>query len=273
MTDIAEKRARFARLHEAGCFIIPNPWDVGSAVWLERMGFQALATTSSGMAWAQGRTDGGLGLEKVLEHLADLAAAVDIPVNADFMAGFAPDADGVGRNVARAVETGVAGLSIEDSTGDPDQPLFDFDAAVDRIRAARAAIDAAGPGVVLTGRSEGFLVGRPDLKETIRRLVAYAEAGADCLYAPGVGGVAEVGEIVKAVAPRPVNVLVGSIGISAKDMAWAGARRLSVGGALARVAYGAMDRAAREMLEHGSFDGLLGGASFSSMEAVFRGEP
>ena len=211
-TSPADQRAHFRRLHEQGCFVMPNPWDVGSARWLERLGFPALATTSSGSAWAQARPDGGLELDEVLDHLTDMAAAVEVPLNADFMHGFAADADGVGRNVALAVATGVAGLSIEDSTGDPARPLFGVEAAVDRIRAARCAIDESGPGVVLTGRSEGFLVGRPDLKETITRLVAYAEAGADCLYAPGVNGTAEVAEIVKAVAPRPVNVLVGAPG-------------------------------------------------------------
>jgi 2-methylisocitrate lyase-like PEP mutase family enzyme len=185
------------------------------------------------------------------------------------MAGFARDAEGVGRNAARAVETGAAGLSIEDSTGEPDRPLFDRAEAVERIAAARAAIDASGSGVVLTGRSEGFLVGRPDLKETIARLVAYAEAGADCLYAPGLNGPAEVAEIVRAVAPRPVNVLVGSPGPTVKALAEAGARRISVGGALARAAYGALDRAAREMLESGAFGGLAGGAPFAELERTF----
>ena len=255
----ADKRARFRRLHEQGCFLIPNPWDVGSAKWLERLGFEALATTSSGSAWARGCPDGGLELDEVLDHLTDLAVAVDVPLNADFMSGFAADADGVGRNVALAVATGVAGLSIEDSTGDPARPLFGLDEAVDRLRAARWAIDESGPGVVLTGRSEGFLVGRPDLKETITRLVAYAEAGADCLFAPGVNGTAEVAEIVRAVAPKPVNVLVGGPGPTVKALADAGARRISTGGALARAAFGAMDRAAREMLEQGTFGGLAGG--------------
>ena len=265
----ADKRARFRRLHEQGCFILPNPWDVGSAKWLERLGFPALATTSSGAAWAKGRPDGGLALDEVLDHLTELAQAVDIPLNADFMHGFAGDADGVGRNVALAVATGVAGLSIEDSTGDPAQPLFGLEEAVDRIRAARCAIDESGPGAVLTGRCEGFLVGRPDLKETINRLVAYAEAGADCLYAPGVNGTTEVAEIVRAVAPRPVNVLVGAPGPTAKALAEAGARRISTGGALARAAYGAMDRAAREMLEHGTFGGLAGGLPGAALEAAF----
>ena len=265
----ADKRDRFRRLHEQGCFIIPNPWDLGSARWLERLGFPALATTSSGAAWAQARPDGGLSVDAVLDHLSDMAAAVEVPVNADFMSGFAADADGVGRNVALAAATGVAGLSIEDSTGDPARPLFGLEEAVDRIRAARCAIDETGPGVVLTGRSEGFLVGRPDLKATIARLVAYAEAGADCLYAPGVNGTAEVAEIVRAVAPRPVNVLVGGPGPTVAALAEAGARRISTGGALARAAYGAMDRAAREMLEQGTFGGLADALPFAALDGAF----
>lgn len=269
-TSPADKRSHFRRLHQQGCFVMPNPWDIGSARWLEGLGFPALATTSSGSAWAQGRPDGGLSLDAALDHLADLAAAVDVPLNADFMHGFAADADGVSRNVALAVATGVAGLSIEDSTGDPARPLFDLEDAVDRIRAARCAIDASGPGVVLTGRSEGFLVGRPDLKATIARLVAYAEAGADCLYAPGVNGTAEVAQIVAAVAPKPVNVLVGAPGPAVRALAEVGARRISTGGALARTAYGAMDRAAREMLEQGTFGGLAGGLPFAALEAAFR---
>jgi 2-methylisocitrate lyase-like PEP mutase family enzyme len=269
-TSAPDKRARFRRLHEAGCFVMPNPWDVGSAIWLERLGFAALATTSSGSAWARGRPDGGLSLEQTLDHLSALAAAVDVPLNADFMHGFAPDAEGVGRNVARAVATGVAGLSIEDSTGDADRPLFERDAAVDRIAAARAAIDASGTGVVLTGRCEAFLVGRPDLKETIARLVAYAEAGADCLYAPAAVAPDQVAAIVGAVAPKPVNVLVGWPGQTVKGLAELGVRRLSVGGALARTAFAALDRAAREMLEQGTFDGLAGGLSFAELERTFR---
>ena len=266
----ADKRAQFRRLHEQGCFILPNPWDVGSARWLERLGFAALASTSSGSAWAHGRPDGGLSLDEALDHLTELASAVEVPLNADFMSGFAADAEGVGRNVALAVATGVAGLSIEDSTGDPARPLFEQEEAVDRLRAARCAIDSSGPGVVLTGRSEGFLVGRPDLKATIARLVAYAEAGADCLYAPGVNGPAEVAAIVEAVAPKPVNVLVGAPGPTVKALAEAGARRISIGGALARAAYGAMDRAAREMLEQGTFGGLAGGLPFAALDGAFR---
>jgi 2-methylisocitrate lyase-like PEP mutase family enzyme len=271
-TTPADKRARFRRLHQEGCFVMPNPWDVGGAKWLERLGFPALASTSAGAAWAQARPDGGLPIDAVLDHLSDLATAVDLPLNADFMHGFAADADGVGRNVALAVATGVAGLSIEDSTGDPLRPLFEVEEAAERIRAARCAIDETGPGVVLTGRSEGFLVGRPDLKATIQRLVAYAEAGADCLYAPGVNGTAEVAEIVRAVAPRPVNVLVGAPGPTVRALAEAGARRISTGGALARAAYGAMDRAARELLEQGTFGGLAGALPFADLDEAFGTE-
>jgi len=200
----------FRRLHEAGCFVIPNPWDVGSARTLERLGFKALATTSSGFAWTLGRSDNAVSLEEALDHIRAIAGSVEVPVNADFEGGFAVEPEGVAANVGRAVSTGIAGISIEDSTGDPDDPLFDPDLAVERIRAARAAIDASGTGVLLTGRSEGFIVGRPDLAETIRRLVAYADAGADCLYAPGLRAASDISAVVAAVSPKPVNVLVGS---------------------------------------------------------------
>ncbi|MEK6686963.1 MAG: isocitrate lyase/phosphoenolpyruvate mutase family protein, partial [Gemmatimonadota bacterium] len=206
----AETRARFHELHQAGCFVMPNPWDPGSARLLADLGFPALATTSAGFAWTLGRPDNGVTLTEALAHLQAIAQAVSLPVNADFEGGFAVEPEGVLANVTLAVETGVAGLSIEDSTGDPSAPLYDIALAVERIRAARQAIDATGSGVVLTGRSEGFLVGRPDLDETIRRLAAYAEAGADCLYAPRLSTLDEVRAVVQAVAPRPVNVLVGS---------------------------------------------------------------
>ncbi|HSO70420.1 MAG TPA: isocitrate lyase/phosphoenolpyruvate mutase family protein, partial [Arachnia sp.] len=202
--------AEFHRMHSSGCFVMPNPWDVGSARVLEQLGFPALATTSAGFAWTVGRSDAHLGLEQALGHLRDVAGAVDVPVNADFQGGYAVDPEGVAANVALAAATGIAGLSIEDASGDEADPLFEFDLAVDRIRAARSAIDEGGTGVLLTGRSEGFVCGRPDIDETIRRLVAYAEAGADCLYAPRITSLEHVSAIISAVSPKPVNLLINA---------------------------------------------------------------
>lgn len=256
----------FRRLHESGCFVMPNPWDAGTARALEQLGFPALATTSAGFAWTLGRPDNGVALDEALAHLRQVAAAVTVPVNADFEGGYASDPEGVSAHVAAAVTTGIAGLSIEDSTGDPDNPLHDLELAVDRIRAAREAIDRSGSGVVLTARSEGFVVGRPDLDETIRRLQAYAAAGADCLYAPRIDTVAQVTAIVAAVAPKPVNLLINSPFITADQAAQLGVRRISVGGTLARTAWRGFLDAAREIAEAGTFtrfeqlpnvDGLL----------------
>jgi methylisocitrate lyase len=230
----AEKRRRFRELHESGCFLMPNPWDVGSALALQNLGFVALASTSAGMAWSLGRADNHAPLDEALAHLAALAAAVDVPLNADFENGFADEPAAVAANVARAVETGVAGLSIEDSTGDQEKPLYEFNLAVERVAAAHSAIDAAGGDVVLTARSEGFIAGQPNLEETIRRLQAFAAAGADCLYAPGLQEGAQIGEMVRALAPRPVNVL--TLGAPTAELAALGVRRISVGAALARVA-------------------------------------
>lgn len=266
----AETRARFHELHQAGCFVMPNPWDPGSARLLADLGFPALATTSACFAWTLGRPDNGVTLTEALAHLQAIAQAVSLPVNADFEGGFAVEPEGVLANVTLAVETGVAGLSIEDSTGDPSAPLYDIALAVERIRAARQAIDATGSGVVLTGRSEGFLVGRPDLDETIRRLAAYAEAGADCLYAPRLSTLDEVRAVVQAVAPRPVNVLVGSGWTTVEELAEAGVRRISVGGGLARVALGGMLATAREMMVSGTFAGLANAAPFAEIEEAFR---
>ena len=251
----ADRYVVFANLHESGCFVIPNPWDAGTAKVLAQRGFPALATTSSGSAWSMGYPDHGVPLEQALAHLALIAGSVDVPVNADFEAGFADRAEDVATNVARAVETGVAGLSIEDSTGDPAKPLYDFELAVDRIRGARAAIDRSGRRVLLTGRSEGFIAGRPDLKETIRRLAAYADAGAECLYAPGLASIAEVAAIVAAVAPKPVNVLARST-FTVKDLAHVGVRRISVGGAFARAAWTGFLDAVREAAQQGKFTSL-----------------
>ncbi len=235
---------------------MPNPWDVGSARYLASLGFPAIATTSAGLAWTMGRADGRVTLDEVLAHLRGVADAVDVPVNADFEGGFAVDPEGVGRNVALAAGTGVAGVSIEDSTGDADDPLFEFELAVERIRAARAALDASGTGIVLTGRSEGFIAGRPDLDETVRRLRAYADAGADCLYAPGISTREQIVAIVEAVAPKPVNVLVWGGFLSVAELAELGVRRISTGSRLAATAWGAAMRAATEMAEQGTFDGL-----------------
>ncbi|HEY5071264.1 MAG TPA: isocitrate lyase/phosphoenolpyruvate mutase family protein [Caulobacteraceae bacterium] len=255
----SEKRRAFRKLHEGDCFLMPNPWDVGSAVALERLGFAAVASTSAGMAWSLGRADNSTPLAEVVAHLAALASAVDIPLNADFENGFADEPKQVGENVALAVDAGVAGLSIEDSTGEPDAPLYDFALAVERVAAARRAIDAADAEVVLTARSEGFIAGRPDLEETLRRLRAYAEAGADCLYAPGLREEAQIAGVVGALAPRPVNVL--TLGLPVTRLAALGVRRISVGGSLARAAWGEFFRAAREMADEGGF------ASFSRATA------
>lgn len=263
-----EKRQRFRELHRQGCFVIPNPWDIGSAMALQSLGFQALASTSSGMAWSLGRPDNGVELERVLAHLENVVKAVDLPVNADFEGGFAVSPEGVAANVARAIETGVAGLSIEDSTGDSEAPLYDFELAVERVAAARAAIDAAGGEVLLTARSEGFFIGRPDLEETVRRLQAFAEAGADCLYAPGIRSEQEISSVVQAVAPKPVNVL--TLGHSLDQLAELGVRRISVGGALARVAWGAFLRAAEEIAREGRFEQLAQGAKGAELNALFR---
>ena len=255
--QIRARRATFRQLHAAGCFAIPNPWDAASARWLAGLGFQALASTSSGHAWSQGHADGGMPLPAVLDYLRSLVAATDLPVNADFEHGLADDAAGVARNVALAVDTGVAGLSIEDSTGRPDAPLLPLDEAVQRVRAARAAIDASGQDVLLIGRAENFFVGRPDLDDAIGRLRAYAEAGADCLYAPGIHTPEQIAAVVAAVAPKPVNVLVGSAStLTMADLAALGVRRVSVGGGLARAAWGGFDRAARLLANEGRFDGF-----------------
>lgn len=226
--QIRARRAAFRQLHRTGCFAIPNPWDVGSARWLARLGFKALATTSSGYAWSQGMPDGALPLAQVLAHLRDMVAATELPVNADFEHGFADDAEGVARNVRAAIATGVAGLSIEDSTGDPAAPLLPLPEAVARMRAARAAVDASGEDVLLIGRAENFFVGCPDLQDAIARLRAYADAGADCLYAPAIHTREQIAAVVAAVAPKPVNVLVGSASaLTLQDLADLGVRRVT----------------------------------------------
>jgi methylisocitrate lyase len=269
MKDVLAGRTRFRKLHESGCFVIPNPWDVGSARWLEHLGFPALATTSSGFAWSLGRADNRVSLEEALAHFRAIVEAVDVPVSADFEAGFAVEPAAVAANVAAALTTGIAGLSVEDSTGEPARPLFDRDLSVERIRAARAALDEGGTGVLLTARSEGFIVGRPDLPETIRRLTAYAEAGADCLYAPGLRDLADISSVVKAVAPKPVNVLVGGGFTTVAELAERGVRRISVGGALARAAWTGFLEAAREIAEQGTFTALGRAVPFAEIDGLF----
>lgn len=273
VSSVGDKRATFRKLHEAGCFVIPNPWDIGSARYLQSLGFKALATTSAGFAFARGLPDNAVPRDDVLAHIAELVAATDVPVNADFENGFAHEPDGVAESVRLCVATGVAGLSIEDSTGDRAKPLYDLDLAVARMRAARAAIDKAGGDVLLTGRAECFLVGRPDLDETIARLKAYAAAGADCLYAPHLRTPEQVGAIVKAVAPKPVNLLiVAAGGLSVDQAAALGVRRISTGGALSRAAWGGFIRAAKLIASEGSFAGLADAAPHPELNAFFRND-
>lgn len=269
MSAVTDRCRAFRRLHEAGCFVIPNPWDVGSARVLAQLGFQALATTSSGFAWSQGTRDNHVSIEQALTCFQSIADSVDVPVNADFEGGFAIEPEKVGANVTRAVATGIAGLSIEDSTGDPLNPLFDFTLAVERIKAARQAIDASGTRVLLTGRSEGFIAGRPDLAETIRRLVAYADAGAECLYAPGIRNPEQIRAVVAAVSPRPVNLLVGGDFITVAAAADLGVRRISVGGALARAAWTGFLEAAKEIADHGTFSRLARALPGAEVNGLF----
>jgi len=265
----------FRRLHEGGCFVIPNPWDVGTARYLQHLGFPALATTSSGFAFSRGLpdTDWAVPRDAMLGHIAEIVAATGLPVNADFESGYAHDPEGVAENVRLCVETGVAGLSIEDATGDPERPLYDLAHAVDRIRAAREAIDRTGSGVLLTARAECYLVGHPDpLAESLRRLAAYAEAGADVLYAPGPTRPEDIGAVV-AVAQKPVNVLVSSaVGLTVSDLAALGVRRISVGSALARAAWGGFMRAAEALAREGRFDAFAENRSFSEINSFFRND-
>lgn len=256
MTEHGDRVATFHDLHASGCFVMANPWDVGSARALEHLGFPALATTSAGLAWTLGRPDTHATLLETLAHLRAVAAAVRVPVNADFEGGYAVEPERVYENVGQAVQTGIAGLSIEDASHDADEPLLDLDLSVRRIRAARRAIDVSGTGVLLTGRSEGFVVGRPDIGETVTRLQAYAEAGADCLYAPRIDQVEQVEAIVAAVAPKPVNLLVNAPFITVAEAADLGVRRISVGGTLARTAWGGFLDVAREIADHGTFTGF-----------------
>jgi 2-methylisocitrate lyase-like PEP mutase family enzyme len=268
--SVADKRRTFRKLHESGCFVIPNPWDIGSARYLETLGFKALASTSSGFAWSQARADSHVPRELVLRHLRELVEATSLPVNADFEKGYAHDVAGVGESVRLAVEAGVAGLSIEDYTGDDDDPLYPVDVAVERLRAARRAIDATGGDTLLVGRAENFIVNRPDLDDAIARLKAYANAGADCLYAPGIRTREQIAAVVKAVAPKPVNLLIGfASDLTVADVEALGVRRISVGGAMARSAWGAFMRTAKLIAEEGRFDGFRDAAQGAALNGLF----
>jgi 2-methylisocitrate lyase-like PEP mutase family enzyme len=265
---------RFRRLHSSGCFVLPNPWDAGTAIYLERLGFEALATTSAGFAFSKGLPDGpgAVTRDVMLDHFREIASATTLPVNADFQNGYADEPEGVAANVELCISTAIAGLSIEDSTGRPDKPLYDFDLAVERIKAARNAIDTSRVPVVLTARCEAWLVGDPEpLRTSLQRLAAFADAGADCLYAPGAGNPEEIAEIVKAVAPQPVNVLISTNNceLTVSQLADLGVRRISVGGALARAAWGGFVRAAKEIKETGSFTSFRDATPFSELNDLF----
>jgi 2-methylisocitrate lyase-like PEP mutase family enzyme len=269
-SDFSARRAAFRRLHESGCFVIPNPWDVGTARYLRALGFPALATSSAGFAFSRGLPDAGVTCDTVLSHIAEIVDCVDLPVNADFESGYAQEPEGVGHNVRLCVATGVAGLSIEDSTGDRLKPLYDLPVAVERLKAARAAMESSG--VLLVGRAECFLTGHAEpLKEAIRRLEAYADAGADVLYAPGVRERADIRAIVSAVSPKPVNVLMSAnTGLRVSDLAEMGVRRISVGSSLARAAWGGFIRAAKAIAEEGSFAGFDSCPPFAELNGFFR---
>jgi 2-methylisocitrate lyase-like PEP mutase family enzyme len=263
----ADKRATFRKMHESGCFILPNPFDVGSAKALQHLGFKAIASSSAGFAWTIGHADNRVTVDDVCQHLAALCSAVDIPVNADFEGGFAVEPEKVAENVERGVRTGVAGLSIEDSTGDKDKPLYDRSLAIERIKAARKAVGDSG--TLLVGRCEAFLWGVSDLKLVIDRLTTYADAGADCLYAPGLKTREDIAAVVKAVHPKPFNLLIGASGLSLQEAADLGVRRISVGGSLARVAWAGFMRAAKEMAEKGTFSELASGYPGGELNKMF----
>lgn len=271
MSSIAEKRTTFRKLHESGCFVIPNPWDVGTALYLQDLGFAALASTSAGFAFSRGLADKDVPRDAVLAHLAELVAATRLPINADFENGFAHEPAQVAENVRLGAQTGVAGISIEDSTGDAGAPLYPVEVATARVRAARKALDATAPDVMLVGRAECYLVGQRDLAETIARLRAYADAGADCLYAPGITTREEIAAVVAAVAPKPVNVLMfAPVGLAVSDLAALGVRRISIGSSMARAAWGEFERSAKEILEHGTFETFARAAPSARLNALFR---
>ena len=268
MPTIADRRKTFRELHRGGCFALPNPWDIGTARYLQRLGFKAIATTSAGFAFSRGLPDGAVGRDAMLAHIREIVEATDLPVNADFENGYADDPNWVAENARLCAETGVAGLSIEDNSGRKDQPLYDVDLAVERIHAVREAIDSTG--VLLAGRAEGFLVGREKIDHVIKRLIAYSEAGADCLYAPGFKERDHIKAIVECVAPKPSNVLIGgAIGLTMHDAASLGARRVSVGGAFARAGWGGFIRSAKELIEKGTFDELANAASYAELQKLF----
>ncbi|MCC2595013.1 isocitrate lyase/phosphoenolpyruvate mutase family protein [Pusillimonas sp. MFBS29] len=268
--SVSEKRALFRNLHQSGCFVLPNPWDAGSAGMLAALGFKALATTSSGYAWSQAHADGQLSRETVLAHMRQMVEATDLPINADFESGFADTPEGVAESVRLAVDTGVAGISIEDATGNPQAPQRGLAESVQRMQAARAAIDAHGSDTLLIGRAENFIVGHPDLDDTIQRLNAYADAGADCVYAPGITTREQITAVVTAVAPTPVNVLIGwASDLTVQDLADLGVRRISVGGALARAAWGGFMQAARAIADQGRFDGFANALPGAELNALF----
>ena len=273
----SERRKAFRALHERGCFVIPNPWDVGSARYLQHLGFRAVATTSAGFAFSQGLPDSSdhVARDRTLAHIASITAAVDLPVSADFMSGYGLEPEDVAESVARCVATGVAGLSIEDSTGDPASPLYELPLAVERVRAARQAIDRSGEDVLLTARAECYFVGHPDpFRESVRRLETYAAAGADVLFAPGPHDPAEIKALVEAVAPKPFNLLViTDIGQSVSEIASLGVRRISVGGALALAAWTGFKRAAQTLKSEGSFAGLDGLGPYMELNALFANPP
>jgi 2-methylisocitrate lyase-like PEP mutase family enzyme len=271
MKSIEQKRAEFRKLHETGCFAIPNPWDIGTAKYLQHLGFKAIATTSAGFAFSRGLSDGGVKRDDMIAHIRELVEAVDIPVNADFENGYADEPNWCAENARLCAETGVAGLSIEDAAGRKESPLYDVNLAVERIHAVREALH--GTSVLLVGRAEGFLVGREKLDQVINRLVKYSEAGADCLYAPGFKDRDSNKAIVEAVAPKPVNVLIGGAGgLTMRDAADLGARRVSVGGAFARAAWGGFVRCAKELIEKGTFDELTHATSYAELQELFRSE-
>lgn len=275
MRTVAARRAAFQALHREGCFVLPNPWDIGSAKYLERIGFNAIATTSAGFAFSQGLPDGSVGLEPMLAHIEEIVNATDLPVNADFENGYGHEPEEVAANVRRCVETGVAGVSVEDNRGD--QTLYEVELAAERIRAAKETIGDSG--AMLVGRAECFLLGHDDIEEVIRRLTAYANAGADCLYAPGIKKRDHIAAVVKAVAPKPVNLLISDLGgapgsvATIRDAAELGVRRVSVGGALSRAAWGGFVRAARELAEEGTFGGFSGATPHGELQALFGQQP
>jgi 2-methylisocitrate lyase-like PEP mutase family enzyme len=280
MPSLADKRREFRRMHEAGCLVMPNPWDIGTARMLQGLGFKALATTSAGAAFAMGYADHDVPLDLMLHHLRDIAKTVDVPVSADFGNCFAHDPKGVAANVRAAIETGIAGVSIEDATGDKHKPLYDIAHSIERVKAAKSAVEHSGTGVVLTARAENFLVGKPDIGDAVERIKAYATAGADCLYVPGITAREQIAAVIKAVAPKPVNVLMATAGkFSVQDLAALGVRRISVGSGLSRVAWGAFMRAAGQLAQAGLFDGFKDLASHPELNKFFhedrakRGKP